>query len=150
MRKAEFERSFRKEKEDSRKVRKICCVVVSLRERRLRKQKESATPRLLKGKTTNKARARIYALYIWIRYTVCFILRRKLPRRTGEKRKNVFWYNDSGDNGRKDPPVPIPNTEVKLSYAESTQRDTAREDRSSPLLSFPIVVNKNSDRYIAP
>ena len=34
-----------------------------------------------------------------------------------------------GDDSREDPPVPIPNTEVKLSYAESTQRDTAREDR---------------------
>ena len=26
----------------------------------------------------------------------------------------------SGDNGDEDPPVPIPNTEVKLVYAEST------------------------------
>ena len=25
-----------------------------------------------------------------------------------------------GDDSREDPPVPIPNTEVKLSYAEST------------------------------
>ena len=32
-----------------------------------------------------------------------------------------------------DTPVPIPNTEVKLSYAESTCRDTGREDRASPL-----------------
>ena len=44
-----------------------------------------------------------------------------------------FVYSHSGDNGRKDPPVPIPNTEVKLSRAESTCRDTDREDRSSPL-----------------
>ena len=29
-------------------------------------------------------------------------------------------YNDSGDDGKEDPPVPIPNTEVKLFYAEST------------------------------
>ena len=29
-------------------------------------------------------------------------------------------YSHSGDDGRKDPPVPIPNTEVKLSNAEST------------------------------
>ncbi len=26
----------------------------------------------------------------------------------------------SGDNGDEDPPVPIPNTEVKLVYGEST------------------------------
>ena len=47
-----------------------------------------------------------------------------------------FVYSHSGDNGRKDPPVPIPNTEVKLSRAESTCRDTDREDRSSPLFNF--------------
>ena len=29
-------------------------------------------------------------------------------------------YNYSGDDGKEDPPVPIPNTEVKLFYAEST------------------------------
>ena len=29
-------------------------------------------------------------------------------------------YNNSGDDGKEDPPVPIPNTEVKLFYAEST------------------------------
>ena len=38
----------------------------------------------------------------------------------------------SGDNGEKVPPVPIPNTEVKLLSAESTWLVTAREDRSSP------------------
>ena len=30
----------------------------------------------------------------------------------------------SGDNEAEDPPVPIPNTEVKLCVAESTIRDT--------------------------
>ena len=29
-------------------------------------------------------------------------------------------YNHSGDDGKEVPPVPIPNTEVKLFYAEST------------------------------
>ena len=29
-------------------------------------------------------------------------------------------YSHSGDDGKEDPPVPIPNTEVKLFYAEST------------------------------
>ena len=38
----------------------------------------------------------------------------------------------SGDNGEKVPPVPIPNTEVKLLRAESTWLVTAREDRSLP------------------
>ena len=32
------------------------------------------------------------------------------------------------------PPVPIPNTEVKLSSAEDTWREAARENRSMPAL----------------
>ena len=30
------------------------------------------------------------------------------------------------------PPVPIPNTEVKLTSADNTSRETVREDRSRP------------------
>ena len=33
-------------------------------------------------------------------------------------------YNHSGDDCREVPPVPIPNTEVKLSYAKGTLRVT--------------------------
>ena len=40
----------------------------------------------------------------------------------------------SGDNGEEDPPVPIPNTEVKLFSAEDTWRVTAWENRSLPVL----------------
>ena len=29
-------------------------------------------------------------------------------------------YNHSGDDSKEDPTVPIPNTEVKLFYAQST------------------------------
>ena len=39
-----------------------------------------------------------------------------LPLKSGNR------YNNSGDNGKEVPPVPIPNTEVKLFYAESTCR----------------------------
>ena len=39
----------------------------------------------------------------------------------------------SGDNGEEDPPVPIPNTEVKLFSAEDTWRETAWESRSLPV-----------------
>ena len=38
----------------------------------------------------------------------------------------------SGDDSRKVPPVPIPNTVVKLSRVDNTWRATAREDRSLP------------------
>ena len=58
----------------------------------------------------------------------------EVKRRARRKRR----YNHSGDYGRKVPPVPIPNTEVKLSYAESTCRDTGREDRASPLFIIKI------------
>ena len=40
----------------------------------------------------------------------------------------------SGDNGEEDPPVPIPNTEVKHFSAEDTWRATAWENRSLPVL----------------
>ena len=45
---------------------------------------------------------------------------------------NYRLYNHCGDNSLKDPPVLIPNTEVKLQRAESTCRVTCREDRSLP------------------
>ena len=39
----------------------------------------------------------------------------------------------SGDDGEEEPPVPIPNTEVKLFSAEDTWRETAWENRSLPV-----------------
>ena len=38
------------------------------------------------------------------------------------------------------PPVPIPNTEVKLCHGNNTLRVTAREDSSSPTFSEDIQV----------
>ena len=38
----------------------------------------------------------------------------------------------SGGNGKRDPPVPIPNTEVKPLRADGTWLETARESRSLP------------------
>ena len=38
----------------------------------------------------------------------------------------------SGETNGEATPVPIPNTEVKLSCAEDTWLETARESRSSP------------------
>ena len=43
-------------------------------------------------------------------------------------------YNHCGDDSVEDPPVLIPNTEVKLDCAESTWLDTAWEDRELPHL----------------
>ena len=39
---------------------------------------------------------------------------------------------ESGGNGIEDPPVPIPNTEVKLNCVDGTWRVTARESRTLP------------------
>ena len=41
-------------------------------------------------------------------------------------------YNHCGGDSVEDPPVPIPNTEVKLNCAESTWLATAREDKEPP------------------
>ena len=38
----------------------------------------------------------------------------------------------SGDYSLRDPPVPIPNTEVKPQHADGTWLETARESRTSP------------------
>ena len=54
---------------------------------------------------------------------------------TAFKRK----YGKSGDNSREDTPVPIPNTEVKLSSAEDTWREAAWEIRTSPVFHGPMV-----------
>ena len=51
----------------------------------------------------------------------------------GEEKKKKK-YMKSGDNGEEDPPVPISNTEVKLFSAEDTWRETARENRTLPVL----------------
>lgn len=40
----------------------------------------------------------------------------------------------SGDDSNEDPPVPIPNTVVKLISVENTWRVTARENRAVPTL----------------
>ena len=41
-------------------------------------------------------------------------------------------YKNSGDNGERVPPVPIPNTEVKPFSADGTWLETARESRTLP------------------
>ena len=48
----------------------------------------------------------------------------------------------SGDNSGEDPPVPIPNTVVKLLSADDTWREAAWESRTLPVLlkSEPVKV----------
>ena len=42
------------------------------------------------------------------------------------------YSTNSGDDGEREPPVLIPNTEVKPFRAESTELETAWEDRALP------------------
>ena len=88
MRKAEFERSFKRKRKKAESTEiKICYVVVSLRERRLRKQKKSATARLLKGKTTNKGRvADLRFVYLNTLYRL-FHLAAKVAKKNGRKKE---------------------------------------------------------------
>ncbi len=44
----------------------------------------------------------------------------------------VYNINIVGANGGEGPPVPIPNTEVKLISAENTWLEAARENRAVP------------------
>ena len=62
----------------------------------------------------------------------------------------------SGDNGKREPPVPIPNTEVKPLRADGTWLATARESRSSPdskgadeRLSAPIILSSSMAEHSA-
>src|SRR5215212_11894616 len=50
---------------------------------------------------------------------------------------------DPGDSSGEATPVPIPNTEVKLSSAEDTQGVAPRENRSSPG-SLPIKAHRSA------
>ena len=49
------------------------------------------------------------------------------------KREHKKTVQRSGDDGWEVPPVPIPNTAVKLSRVESTWLEAAREDRLLPV-----------------
>ena len=73
---------------------------------------------------------------------------RKVSRAEGEQSEAEELKNQqdrehtiSGDNSLRDPPVPIPNTEVKPQHADGTWLETARESRSSPDSNKFIVVN---------
>ena len=55
--------------------------------------------------------------------------RRLVARMSLPKRPDA---QNPGDPGGEATPVPIPNTEVKLSSAEDTERAASRENRSSP------------------
>ena len=60
---------------------------------------------------------------------VAKILGGKLPGKIAQREHKVGVFNAEG------PPVPIPNTEVKLCSGEDTWREAARENSTMPTLS---------------
>ena len=71
------------------------------------------------------------------------LLRKRLLRLTREKVQRTLLFNIQGSiilekkvsvTNAEGPPVPIPNTEVKLCSGENTLRATVRED--SPMLTL--------------
>ena len=56
-----------------------------------------------------------------------------------ERKRERAARRISGGNGKRDPPVPIPNTEVKPLRADGTWLATARESRSSPDSKEPVM-----------
>ena len=68
-----------------------------------------------------------------------------------QRKKGIVGVYDG-----EDPPVPIPNTVVKLAGAENTWLETARENRAMPTLLFFIyteefvreILNLKASEYI--
>ena len=61
------------------------------------------------------------------------MLRLQIDEAEAKKERGLHKpYKNSGGNGERVPPVPIPNTEVKPFSADGTWLETARESRSLP------------------
>ena len=56
----------------------------------------------------------------------------------------------TGANDDEVPPVPIPNTEVKLVRAEDTWRETAWENRSVPVQEMWMILRRIVHMFIPP
>ena len=59
------------------------------------------------------------------------VLKARPSKNTGQIHRNVIYCVSHmvGDDDGEVPPVPIPNTEVKLTCAEDSSLETARENR---------------------
>ena len=56
----------------------------------------------------------------------------RIEREEARGAGSAALQKNSGDNSERDPPVPIPNTEVKPFSADGTWLETARESRTLP------------------
>ena len=66
---------------------------------------------------------------ILIRYSICNAVRYSVLRVHPQKEKQRRWSCMAGVDDGEVPPVPIPNTEVKLTCAEDSWLETACENR---------------------
>ena len=59
------------------------------------------------------------------------VLKARPSKNTGQEHSNVLYLVSHmvGDDDGEVPPVPIPNTEVKLTRAQDSSLETARENR---------------------
>ena len=59
------------------------------------------------------------------------VLKARPSKNTGQQHRNVLYCVSHmvGDDDGEVPPVPIPNTEVKLTRAQDSSLETARENR---------------------
>ena len=74
-----------------------------------------------------------------IKYAVVMVLKTPLKKKLGKTLDYIckISYNTmNGEDREKDPPVLIPNTEVKLLIAEDTWLETARKIRTLPFFSL--------------
>ena len=98
-------------------------------------------PKILGGKLPGKIglrrhlkKNRILALFLFFLLSAVY----KFNGRLCEEKKTFFVFvrlrqmEQAGIHYGEAPPVPIPNTEVKLTSAENTWREAAWEDRSMP------------------
>ena len=74
----------------------------------------------------------------------------RVRRESGDQRTGAHRFN-SGDDSKRVPPVPIPNTEVKPLSAEGTWLATAREIRTPPdsnegISNYPLNSNRKEQQ----
>ena len=68
-------------------------------------------------------------MYFW----VCWIKREKEDKIDIDKREEIWYKRNAGENNEEEIPVPMPNTEVKLLGAENTYELPCWEDRKLPV-----------------
>ena len=105
--------------------------------RRRSRKSDRSDERRLKTKARHKAtdaERKILKEVFEVNFSLCGfegVKCMRVRRESGDQRTGAHRFN-SGDDSKRVPPVPIPNTEVKPLSAEGTWLATARENRTPP------------------